>query len=128
MSAPNFHMWPYWRDKYFDPVEAMRDYYPEVLAAEEPLRLEVIRIDAYKALIDKLMDEYEDRRMDADPDAVPLWTIHRNDRGYVGALETHYQDLLAKHEPLRVALKNVAEARAAIDAWMTAKADEPNAA
>lgn len=127
MASPNYHMWPYWRDKYFDPVEAMRDYYPEVLAAEETLRLEVIRIDAYKALIDKLMAEHEDRRLETDAEAVPLWSVHRDDYGYVGALQERYASLLAENEPLRVALKNVADARATIDAWMTAKAeaDEP---
>lgn len=128
MTAPNYHMWPYWRDKYFDVAEALKDYYPEVLAAEESLRLEVIRISAYKVLIDKLMGEHEDRRLAADPAAVPLWSIHRDDRGYAGALQHHYADLLRASEPLRVALKNITEAGAAIDAWMTARADADEAA
>lgn len=123
MTAPNYHMWPYWRDKYYDVVEALKDYYPEVLAAEEALRLEVVRISAYKALIDRIMAEHEERRLAADPDAVPMWSSHRDDRGYTGALEAHYMDLLAVTEPLRIALQNIMDARATIDRWMTAKAE-----
>ena len=123
MTAPNYQMWPYWRDKYHDAAEAMKDYYPEVLATEELLRLEVIRIEAYKALIDKLMGAHDERRLAADPGAMPLWSIHRDDRGYVYALQDRYADVLQENEALRVALKNIIEARAAIDSWMTAKAD-----
>lgn len=123
MTSPNYQMWPYWRDKYFDIVDAMNDYYPEVLAEQEKLRIEVIRITAYTALIDKLMDAHEDGRAAADPDVVPLWPIHRADRGYVGALQEHYGDLLRKNEPLRVALSNILSARAAIDSWMSEQAE-----
>ena len=121
---PNFAMWPFWREKYMSPVGAMQDYYPEVLAAEPALRLELIRIEAYETLIDKLMAAHEDRQVESDSDAVPLWSAYKDRLGYAEALTRYYGALLQESEPLLVALKNIAEAEAAIDSWMTNKSRE----
>jgi hypothetical protein len=116
-------MWSYWRDKYFSKSEALKAYYPELLETERSLRLELIRIDAYQALIDKLMDALEDAQLEADDDSSPMWKYHRENYGYAGALTRQYEAELAKNEHLRIALENIQDAETAIDKWMTEKAD-----
>lgn len=116
-------MWSYWRDKHFNVTDALKDYYPNVLAAELSLRLELIRIEAYQALIDKLMDALEERHSDTDEDFSPMWTYHRENNGHKAALERHYAAELKSSEPLQLALQNIREAEAAVDKWMCDKAD-----
>lgn len=123
MSATNYRMWPYWCDKYYTKAAALKDYYPEVLEAEPLLRLELIRIEAYEALIDKLINALEEGQSDTDDSSFPMWRIHREEYGYVEALKRHYAGELKKNEALRVALQNIQDAESAIDKWMTERAD-----
>lgn len=122
--SSDFGMWSYWRDKYYNLVDALKEQYPEVLAAHKDLRHQLIRIEAYEALIDKLMDALEEGMGDADEGNFPMWSHYRRDHGYEGALRTHYAAELKKNEPLRVALQNITEAKAVLDSWMKGKAEE----
>lgn len=121
MTAQNYPMWPFWRDKYYNVVDALNAYYHDVVAAELSLRLELIRIEAYQGLVDKLMGLLE---LAADDSDVPLWPRRREDCGYVGALNRYYVQELQQNEPLRVSLQNILDAEAALDKWMTGKVDE----
>ena len=122
--ASEFGMWTYWRDKYYNLVDALKVQYPEVLASQPALRLEIVRIEAYEALIDKIMDAVEESRCGDDDDKFPMWRTYRDDRGYEGALRAHYRDELKKNEPLRIALQNISQAKATLDKWMLDKAAE----
>lgn len=123
MDSTNYRMWSYWCEKYFSKSEALKAYYPELLETERSLRLELIRIEAYQSLIDKLMDALEDAQANADDDSSPMWKYHRENCGYAGALKEYYGEELTKNEHLRVALENIQAAETAIDTWMKEKAD-----
>jgi hypothetical protein len=54
MASTDYTMWPHYRAKYYDLVDALEECFPDVLAEQGHLRQEVIRIKAYEALIDKI--------------------------------------------------------------------------
>lgn len=58
MSTP-LNMWTYWRDRK-GTVEALEDYYPEVVAQNKDLQLALFQIKAAVALIEKTMASLPD--------------------------------------------------------------------
>lgn len=120
--SEEFGMWTYWRDKYYNLVDALKVQYPELLAKQPALRLEIIRIEAYEALIDKIMDAIEESRCGDDDSKFPMWKVYRDDRSYEGALRAYYPGELKKNESLRIALQNISQAKATLDKWMLDKA------
>jgi predicted kinase len=123
MTDTNYRMWTYWRDKYYNKADALKNCFPEVLAREPSLRAELIRIEAYESLIDKLMSAFEDAQADSDEDSFPMWRTYRDKYGYDEALQRQYGAELRKTEALRVAVQNIKDAEATIEKWMTEKAD-----
>lgn len=56
-------MWDYWRDKK-GRVEALRDYYPELVAQTPELQMALFQIQSAEAMIDKIMLQ----RAEEEPD------------------------------------------------------------
>lgn len=49
-------IWEYWRDKYGH-LEALKDYYPEILTENEQIKIAVAQIKNAKIVIDHIMKD-----------------------------------------------------------------------
>lgn len=56
MAGEAHRMWDYWRDKH-GVASALRDQYPETLAADDRLRWALAQIEAAEAAIEGIMGE-----------------------------------------------------------------------
>lgn len=63
-----YEMWDYWSDKY-DPLTALKDYYPETLAASDNLKLAVAQYENAKCIMHSVMDDLKDKEED-DEDGI----------------------------------------------------------
>ena len=69
MADQPYHMWGFWSDKY-GPVTALKDYYPETLAASENLKLAVAQYENSKCIMHGVMENLRDDEEEENADGL----------------------------------------------------------